>query len=309
MKRAVHRYFGLLLSLAPLAVQAQPTPGSPPYTPATPQRSQSEPRLRDEDWPKPATVPAPSQRVRSGSLPPVQTVPVLATGPLEVEINSIGDAVYVERGTAEYLATYRGPRLLSIQGVETLLRFSHAEGTDSSDWTISLSPVAPTVFRIECNQGKAAFDFTEMPVRSASVVGQNAEIEMTFRRPNTISLDRFDAAILGGKFVLGGICNANPRQVTLNLSNAECKLDFTGEVFAGEAEVLLDGQPKSLDITLPRAAGLWVEGSPRTLSYFDSMNLVRRRVGDGFALVSAGYETGACRLRLRFAQEMTPTLK
>ncbi|MFQ5599304.1 MAG: hypothetical protein ACE5G2_01980 [Candidatus Krumholzibacteriia bacterium] len=248
----------------------------------------------------------------SQALPGQELVPQPRCDFLVVELHSVRDEVTLYPGPLQdppYV--YRGwtpaPRVeLSKGGTLATLhiwdRSLLAEGSrvDSDTWEIELMPAAPAAFVIRCDRGQGNFDLSGMRVQNLSLFGSSSELRVDFAQPNPVRLESFSATIHEGKLTLRSFLNANPGFVTLRIPKTRTQIEFTGTPFQGEAEILLHDASGSLSITLPRALGVRLDGPPEVLARFDAEHLVPGEPG----LASRGYESAACRVHLRFMDDV-----
>lgn len=174
----------------------------------------------------------------------------------------------------------------------------------AQDWTMRLMPASPTSFVMQCEGGRGFFDFTDMQVSEVYLLGDTTQIEIVFKRPNPVHLERFKLTAQAGKLQIRGFLNAKPKLATLHVEGAVCDLDFTGKRFEGEAEIFVEGTPQEMRLLLPRDLGILVEGPSQTVLKFDRKDLERV----GTALATPGYQSAKGRMRLFFSRAI-PKLK
>lgn len=168
----------------------------------------------------------------------------------------------------------------------------------SQTWTMRLMPASPGKFVMQCDGGQGFFDFTDMQVAEVYLQSDSTDVEIVFKRPNPVRLERFKLTAQAGKLRMRGFLNARPKQATLQVEGAACELDFTGKPFDGEAEIFVEGTPQRMRLLIPRDTGLFVEGPSQTVLQFDRKGFER----DGTALATPGYAAAKCRMRLFFSR-------
>jgi hypothetical protein len=174
----------------------------------------------------------------------------------------------------------------------------------AQNWDLELMPAAPTEFVLRCQAGKAVFDFTDLQVQEVHLVTDSTAVRVDFERPNPIAMRRFKLTATAGRLELRQFLNARSRLTTLQVPDAACDLDFTGEPFEGESEIFVEGVPHDIRIVVPRRVGVRIDGPSITVARFDAGHMQRVDL----ALASQGYETQPCRLHIYF-NRLLPNLK
>ena len=168
----------------------------------------------------------------------------------------------------------------------------------SQAWEVQLAPACSGDYVLTCEGGKSVFDFTDLPVHEVHLLADSTEVKVEFKRQNPVPLERFKLTARAGKLRISQFLNARPATVSLQLDDAACEIELTGKSFAGTAEIFFEGVPKQLKITLPRNAGVHVEGPAATVARFDHSGMTIA----GAALESKDFAARPCHLRLYFAR-------
>src|SRR5262249_40219834 len=111
-------------------------------------------------------------------------------------------------------------------------------------------------------------------------------------------LERFKITARTGKLELRSFLNARAKSTTLAIDDSECDLDLSGKPYDGTAEVFFEGVPKRLKLTVPRSAGLHVEGPSVLVARFDRDGMALA----GTSLESSDWASRRCKLRLYFSR-------
>jgi hypothetical protein len=177
---------------------------------------------------------------------------------------------------------------------------SPSKPPQSQVWELQLAPACAGEYVLQCDGGKGVFDFTDLPVQKVQLMADTTNVQVAFKRPNPAVLERFKLTVRAGKVLFDRFLNARAKSTTLQLDESDCTLDFTGTPFTGDGEVFFEGTPKRLRITLPRNAGLRVEGPSAIVTRFDRPGMAVA----GAALETADFAAQRCKLRFYFSQPL-----
>jgi hypothetical protein len=179
-----------------------------------------------------------------------------------------------------------------------LPRPEKSRGPVAQGWTIQLSPASPTDFVLRCDGAKGVFDFTDLPVHSVHLLADTTRIQVDFKRPNPVRLERFKLTVREGRASLHGFLNARAKSATLTVDGSKFELELTGEPPADEFEVFVEGSPQEMHVVVARDAGLHVEGPASVVARFDHEGIVRRDQ----ALENEDWASRDRRVRLYFSR-------
>ncbi len=226
---------------------------------------------------------------------------------LLVDLHSLRDDVQLQAGPGHdapylYRGWTRGQMVeLSEAGDFATLRVWDraltAEGrTEAETWKLELMPAAPLAFVVRSHGGRGDYELGGMPLRNLSLFCTSVDLRLAFDQPAPQRLELAWASLHAGELVLQQFLNARPERALFDLEGCKARIELNGDPFAGEVEVVVSGVPASLELVLRRDVGIDVEAPPAVLRAFAASHL---NTG-GAGLRSQGYDTAACRLRLRF---------
>ena len=254
------------------------------------------------------------------------SIPTKAHETLSVEIESLRDNITLFRGDPQQLLHMNvrpdrfRPRVEYTSQAAAILRirdlyvFDHPQyasmtaaerdkeedGPVPEEWEIRLSPAGPTDFALQCERGEGTFDFTDLEVRNVVIRGEGTKVDVEFSSQNSIELESFAARVPGGAFQFHHMINARAKEIKLFVPDSACLFEVTGKEFAGESTINFDGVPSLMHLLVSRKVGVRVTGPAATTARFEAPHMTR----SGEDLVSQGYETAKCRIRLTFGAEI-----
>lgn len=168
----------------------------------------------------------------------------------------------------------------------------------AQEWRLELAPSTPASMVLQCERGKARYDFTGIDVREVHLLADTAQIRVDFDRPNRVTLERCKITCNGGSLRLRRFLNARARSTTLSVDQVRCEIEVTGELFSGAVELFVEGVAKEMKLTLRRDIALQVMGPASNVVRFDRNDF--ERVGTG--LQTPHFVDQPCRLTLHFSQ-------
>jgi hypothetical protein len=174
----------------------------------------------------------------------------------------------------------------------------------SQQWDVRLVPSSPTDFVLQCDGGKATFDFSNMPVRSVHILADTTRVEVDFQHPNSVACERFKLTARNGSVKMRSFLSARAASTTLQVAASKLDLDLSGKSPPGESELFIEGGPTEVRVSISADVGLHIEGPSASIMRFDRDDFVRRDL----ALESGDFATRARRVRLYLA-ENTPKPK
>lgn len=175
-------------------------------------------------------------------------------------------------------------------------RDEEEHGPFPEEWEIRLYPSGPTSFAMQCERGEAALDFTDFEVQRVDLRADETKVDVEFNGQNSILLESFAAHVPAGSLRFHHVLHARAKEITLSVPNSVCLFEITGEPFDGESAVSFQGVPSKLELLVSRKVGVRVTGPAATTAHFEAPHMAR----DGEDLVSQGYESAKCRIRLTF---------
>lgn len=254
------------------------------------------------------------------------TVPARPYKTLKVELESLRDDITLYQGDPQQLLLmdvrpnrFR-PRIDYYDQTNATLRIRDLYAVDHPDfgsktpaerdkagdppleemWEIRLTPVQPTHFALQCERGKASFDFSNILVQRVELRADETQVDVEFSDPNPTDLERFAARVIAGSLQFRHMINARAKEITLDLPNSECHLEITGKEFEGESKITCLGMPSQMQLLVSRKVGLLVTGPAATIARFAAPHMSR----SGEDWVSNDYAKAKCRIQLALGSEI-----
>jgi hypothetical protein len=106
--------------------------------------------------------------------------------------------------------------------------------------------------------------------------------------------------VIAGSLEFQHMINARAKEISLDLPDADCRLEITGKEFEGESAINVLGTPANMQLLVSRKVGIKVTGPAATIANFEDSHMSHT----GEEWVSQGYAEAKCRIHLTFGSEI-----